>query len=98
MDQFLNYFEKKGTLTKLWEMAPELNHGEGLALLLPAHSGWREVSSEVFEDGREKVVLIYITPLGGVVEEVKMYQGADYMCPNIRYLKILRDAPDIVRL
>lgn len=83
---------------KLWEMAPELEHGEGLAILLPAQTSWREVEEEVFEDGKERAVLIFTTPLGGVVEKEVYYMGAEYMCPHVVYLRILRDAPDIVRL
>lgn len=84
--------------TKIWEAAPELGQDEGYSLILPAGTSWKAISKAVLEGGQEEMVVLFTTPLGGIVEETKMFQGVDYMCPEVRYLRVIRDAADIVYL
>ena len=80
-----------------WESYPG-SDDDGIAIALPEGTEEVETSREEVSEGIEEVVSLYTTPLSGQVEVVEIYQGAKYMYSTLRYMKILRDAPDIIRM
>ena len=82
---------------EVWESYPG-SEEDGIAIALPEGTEEVETSRDEVSEGIEEVVSLYTTPLSGQVEVVEIYQGAKYMYSTLRYLKILQDAPDIIRL
>ena len=82
---------------EVWESYPG-SDDDGIAIALPEGTEEVETSREEVSEGIEEVVSLYATPLSGQVEVVEICQGPQYMYQHLRYMKILRDAPDIIRL
>lgn len=78
---------------EVWESYPG-SDADGIAVALPDTSLVVETSSP---DG-EEVLCVITTPRGGQVEITAINQGPQYMYQHLRYMKILRDAPDVIRL
>lgn len=82
---------------EFWETYPG-SDDDGIAIALPEGTEEVETSREEVSEGIEEVVSLYTTPLSGQVEVVEIHQGEEYVYRVLRYMKILRDAPDIIRL
>jgi hypothetical protein len=82
---------------EFWETYPGSDE-DGIAIALPEGTEEAEASREEVSEGIEEVVTLHTTPLGGQVEVVEINQGPQYMYQHLRYMKILRDAPDVIEL
>lgn len=82
---------------EVWESYPG-SDDDGIAIALPEGTEAVETSREEVSEGIEEVVSLYTTPLGGQVEVVEIHQGEEYVYRVLRYMKILRYAPDVIEL
>ena len=71
---------------------------DGIAIALPEGTEEVETSRDEVSEGIYEVVTLHTTPLGGQVEVTEIHQGPKYMYSTLRYMKILRDAPDVIEL
>lgn len=82
---------------EVWESYPGSDE-DGIAIALPEGTTSTEVGRDEVREGVDEIVTLHTTPLGGQVGGVEIHQGSKYVYSTLRYLKILRDAPDIIRL
>lgn len=82
---------------EFWETYPGSDE-DGIAIALPEGTTSTEVGRDEVREGVDEIVTLHTTPLGGQVGVVEINQGPRYMYQHLRYIKILRDAPDVIRL
>ena len=80
-----------------WDNYPGSDE-DGIVIALPEGTEEVEASRDEVSEGIVEVGTLRTTPLGGQVEIVEIYQGSKYVYSTQRYIKILQDAPDIIRL
>jgi len=82
---------------EFWETYPGSDE-DGIVIALPEGTEEVETSRDEVSEGIYEVVTLHTTPLGGQVEVTEIHQGPKYMYSTLRYMKILRDAPDVIEL